>query len=94
VALCPELKDHDLHSSLYRLLETRYGLRLWTDKEILRARCILPREQELQDVPRCTPVMYMERVTCAVTGEAVECLEAVWRGGRYDFAVSLARPQT
>jgi GntR family transcriptional regulator len=94
VALCPGLKDHDLHSSLYRLLESRYGLRLWTGKEILRARCTLPYEQELLEVPRCTPVMYMERVTYAVTGEPVEYLEAVWRGDRYDFRVSLTRPQT
>ena len=38
--------------------------------------------------------MYMERVTYAATGEAIEYLEAVWRGDRYDFTVTLSRPQT
>jgi len=93
VALCPSLQDHDLHSSLYRLLESHYGLRLGTGRETLRARCSLDHEQELLDVPGCTPVMYMERVTYAVTGEAVEYLEAMWRGDRYDFKVALTRPQ-
>jgi GntR family transcriptional regulator len=91
---CPNLEDNDLTTSLYKLLETRFGLRLWTGKEILRARCSQPHEQEFLQVARCTPVMYMERVTYAVTGRAVEYLEAVWRGDRYDFTVSLSRPQT
>jgi GntR family transcriptional regulator len=94
VVLCPGLQDHDLRNSLYRLLESHYGLRLWTGREILRARCSLEHEQELLGVPRYTPLMYMERVTYAVTGEAVEHLEAVWRGDRYDFTVALTRPQS
>jgi GntR family transcriptional regulator len=92
-ALCPGLEDNDLTNSLYRLLETRYGLRLWTGRETLHARCTLPHEQELLGVPRCTPVMDMVRVSYAAGGEAVEYLEAVWRGDRYDFKVSLSRPQ-
>jgi GntR family transcriptional regulator len=93
-ALCPDLEENDLTRSLYRLLETRYGLRLWTGHETLRARCALPHEEMLLEVAKCTPVMYMERVTYAVTGQAVEYLEAVWRGDRYDFKVSLSRAQT
>jgi GntR family transcriptional regulator len=92
-ALCPGLERNDLTRSLYRLLETRYGLRLWTGYETLRARCALPHEQELLEVPEGTAVMYMERVTYAATGQAVEYLEAVWRGDRYDFKVSLSRAQ-
>ena len=91
VDLCPDLEENDLTRSLYRLLETRYGLRLWSGHETLRARCALPREEELLEVPACTPVMHMERVTYAATGQAVEYLEAVWRGDRYDFKVSLSR---
>jgi GntR family transcriptional regulator len=90
-ALCPDLEQNDLTRSLYQLLETRYGLRLWTGHETLRARCALPHEEKLLEVPRCTPVMHMERVTYAVTGQAVEYLEAAWRGDRYDFKVSLSR---
>ena len=37
-ALCPRLEENDLTASLYRLLESRYGLRLWSGRETLRAR--------------------------------------------------------
>ena len=94
VALCTDLEKNDLTRSLYRLLETRYGLRLWTGREILRARCALPHEEELLGLASCTAVMAMERVTYAADGQAVEYLEAVWRGDRYDFKVSLSRPQS
>lgn len=89
--LCPRLEENDLTSSLYRLLETRFGLRLWTGKEILRARGANPREAELLQIRQGMPVMYMERVTYAADGVAVEYLEAVWRGDRYDFKVTLSR---
>ena len=92
-ALCPELEEHDLSRSLYRVLETHYGLRLWSGKEVLRARCALPPEQKLLEMPSCAPVMYMERLTYGVNGEPIEYLEAVWHGERYDFKVALSRPQ-
>jgi GntR family transcriptional regulator len=92
VELCPKLEENDLTSSLYRLLETRYGLRLWTGKEVLRARCAIPHEAQLLQIRDNSPVMYMERVTYAANGVAVEYLEAVWRGDRYDFKVTLAWP--
>jgi GntR family transcriptional regulator len=91
-ALCPRLEDADLTSSLYRLLESRYGLRLWTGREILRARGATLHEAQLLDIREGTPVMYAERTTYAVSGVPVEYLEAVWRGDRYDFTVTLTRP--
>jgi GntR family transcriptional regulator len=87
------LEKHDLTQSLYRVLETHYGLRLWTGREVLRARCALPEEEQLLGVGSCTAVMYVERVTYAASGEAVEYLEAAWRGDMYDFTVSLSRTQ-
>jgi len=92
VELCPKLAENDLASSLYRLLEARYKLRLWTGKEVLRARCAAPHEARLLGIRKGMPVMYMERVTYAANGVAVEYLEAVWRGDRYDFKVTLSRP--
>ncbi len=44
------------------------------------------------DVAEGTPVMYAERITYAVNGVAVEYLEAIWHGDRYDFKVTLTRP--
>jgi GntR family transcriptional regulator len=92
VESCPGLEENDLTHSLYRLLETRYGLRLWTGKEVLRARCATSYEAELLETKEGMPLMYMERVTYAASGVPVEYLEAVWRGDRYDFKVTLSRP--
>ena len=90
--LCPRLEENDLTQSLYCLLESRYGLRLWNGEETLRARGASSDEAELLRIRESSPVMYMERVTYAATGVAVEYLEAVWRGDRYDFKVRLTRP--
>ena len=92
VGLCPKLEENDLTGSLYRLLETRYGLRLWTGKEVMRARCASPYEADLLRIKDNAAVMYLERVTYAASGVAVEYLESAWRGDRYDFKVTLSRP--
>ena len=91
-ALCPRLEENDLAASLYQLLESRYGLRLWSGRETLRARGATKHEARLLDVAEGTPVMHAERITYAANGLAVEYLEAVWRGDRYDFKVTLTRP--
>jgi GntR family transcriptional regulator len=91
VRLCPRLEDNDLTESLYRLLEIRYDLRLWTGQETLRARAATPSEARLLQVKPETPVMHSLRVSYASTGTPVEYLEAIWRGDRYDFKVKLAR---
>lgn len=92
IALCATLEQDDLTGSLYRLLESRYGLKLWTARETLRARGATDEEAATLAIPTASPVMYAERITYAADGRAVEYLEAVWRGDRYDFKVTLTRP--
>jgi GntR family transcriptional regulator len=91
-ALCPRLEENDLTTSLYRLLESRYGIRLWTGQETLRARKATPSEAQILTIGDEIPVMYTERITYSASGAPVEYLEAVWRGDRYDFKVTLSRP--
>ena len=59
VALCPTLEQDDLTGSLYRLLESRYGLRLWTARETLRAAARQTRKPRhwlsRPAAPYCTP---------------------------------------
>ncbi len=93
VSLCPTLEQDDLTGSLYHLLESRYSLRLWTARETVRARSATNEEAEALAVPPGSPVLYAERTTYAADGQPVEYLEAVWRGDRYDFKVTLTRPQ-
>jgi GntR family transcriptional regulator len=92
VHLCPRLEDNDLTESLYRLLEIRYGLRLWAGQETLRARAATSSEARLLQVRPGSPVLYSLRVCYGTTGVPVEYLLAAWRGDRYDFKVTLARP--
>jgi GntR family transcriptional regulator len=91
-ALCPRLEENDLSASLYRLLESRYDLRLWNGQETLRAGGASSYEAHLLDIKEGAPVMRAERITYAANGVAVEYLDAVWRGDRYDFKVTLTRP--
>ena len=58
----------------------------------IAARGASEHEARLLDIAEGTPVMYAERITYAANGVAVEYLEAVWRGDRYDFKVTLTRP--
>jgi len=64
----PRLEENDLTASLYRLLESRYGLRLWTGQETLRARKAAPAEAHILNIGEDIPVMYTERITYAATG--------------------------
>ena len=91
-SLCPGLTETDLTGSLYHLLESRFGLKLWTGREILRARGASQEEAGWLEIEPGAAVMYAERITYAADGRAVEYLEAVWRGDRFDFKVTLSRP--
>ena len=91
VALCPRLEENDLSFSLFRLLETRYGLRLWTAHGVMRSRLATSLEAQWLHGREDLPVLYVERTTYAASGAPVEYLEAVWRGDRYDVRVTLGR---
>lgn len=93
VRLCPGLDDNGLSQSLYALLESRYNLRLWTVRQVVRARGATQSEAELLQVSPGDPLLYAERVTYTADGQALEHLEAVWRGDRYDLTVVLSRPR-
>jgi GntR family transcriptional regulator len=88
---CPQLELNDLNSSLYRLLDVKYGLKLWTGREVLRARAASPYEAELLEIREGACMLYVERITYTVEGIPIEYLESVWRGDRYDFTVNLTQ---
>jgi GntR family transcriptional regulator len=92
IHLCPGLDKHDLASSLYDLFEKQYGLLLWSGRQTLSARGATHVESKLLEIRPGTPMLHAERVTYTATGQAVEYLEAVWVGDRYDFTTTLSRP--
>jgi GntR family transcriptional regulator len=89
--LCPALLQHDLTQSLTHLLESKYDLRLWTAREILRARLVTSAEAKLLDIPPKSAVLYMERITFSPDNLPLEFLESVWRSDKYDFEFTLSR---
>ncbi len=92
--LCPDLMEQDLSTSLTKLLEERYGIRLWTARSTLRARLAQPSEAKVLQIPKNSPVIYIEQNTFTPEGHAVEFLMSVWQSDRYDFVVSLTRSAT
>jgi GntR family transcriptional regulator len=92
--LCPDLLEHDLSLSLTSLLEECYGIRLWTARSTLHARLAQPTEAKLLEIPKNSPVIYIEQITFTPEGNAVEFLRSVWRSDRYDFVVNLSRAST
>ena len=90
--LYPDLETHDLTESLYHLSENIYHLQYATGREVLRARAATRHEAAILKLRAGAPVMYCERITYSRDGAAMEFLQAVWRGDRYDFTVNLARP--
>lgn len=92
VRLYPDLETHDLSQSLYHLSENVYHLQYATGREVLRARSATRHEAAILKLRAGAPVLYCERTTYSRDGVAMEFLQAVWRGDRYDFTVNLARP--
>lgn len=92
VRLYPDLETHDLSQSLYYLSENIYHLQYATGREVLRARGAKRHEAAILKLRAGAPVLYCERTTYSRDGVAMEFLQAVWRGDRYDFTVNLARP--
>lgn len=92
VQLYPDLETHDLSQSLYHLSENVYHLQYATGREVLRARAATRQEAAILKLQAGAPVLYCERITYSREGAAMEFLQAVWRGDRYDFTVNLARP--
>lgn len=89
--LCPDLLEQDLSTSLTQILEERYGIRLWTARSTLRARLAQREEAKLLQIPKSSPVIYIEQHTFSNEGLVVEFLKTVWRSDRYDFVVNLSR---
>lgn len=92
VRLYPDLEAHDLSQSLYHLSENAYHLQYATGREVLRARAATRQEAAILKLRAGAPVLFCERITYSRDGAAMEFLQAVWRGDRYDFTVNLARP--
>ncbi|HUZ36292.1 MAG TPA: GntR family transcriptional regulator [Streptosporangiaceae bacterium] len=81
-AMFPGLLQCRLDGSLYELLETRYGQRPYRARESLEPVIAGVREAEALEVSEGAPLMLVERVAYARTGQPVEFARDLFRGDR------------
>ncbi|MER3418134.1 MAG: hypothetical protein C4343_03275 [Chloroflexota bacterium] len=86
----PGLLDLDLEgSSIYRLMEQRYGARPVRARQALEPIAAGPLEAELLGVGVGSPLMLVERTAWAADGRAVEHARDLYRGDRSRFVGEL-----
>ncbi|HTK12145.1 MAG TPA: GntR family transcriptional regulator [Ktedonobacteraceae bacterium] len=91
---CERLLDEDLEqNSLYRLLETRYGLTLVEAEQELEAGLVTEEEASFLNVAVGSPALYTRRTTYAERDQPIEYARAVYCGGKYTFYTSMKREQ-
>ncbi len=81
-AVFPGMLQCRLDGSLYELLETRYGQRPHRARESLEPVTAGVREAEALEVTEGAPLMLVERVAYARTGQPVEFARDLFRGDR------------
>jgi len=89
---CPGVLVHDYaRHSLTRILEREYGIALVRAKQVIRA---IPASNSLArrlNIREGDPLLFIERVSYAHSGEPIEYLRIYHRGDRYSFLTELGR---
>jgi GntR family transcriptional regulator len=83
----PGMLDSRLDGSLYELLEVRYGLRPHRARESLEPVTARVREAEALEVREGAPLMLVERIAYARSGEPLEYARDLFRGDRTKVVV-------
>jgi GntR family transcriptional regulator len=90
--ICPSLLEEDLnHQSLYALLEEKYGLKIVHGRRTLEAMAADEYEARLLKVKVGAPLMLLNSVSYLGDGRPIEYFNALHRGDRSKFAVTLIR---
>jgi GntR family transcriptional regulator len=91
---CERLLEEDLeHNSLYRLLETQYGLPLMEAEQELEAGLAGNEESQLLKVPVGSAVLFIRRITYTDRNQPIEYARSVYRGNKYTFYTQMKREQ-
>jgi GntR family transcriptional regulator len=92
-ALCPGLLDDDFSkSSLYDVLQNKYGIRLVSAEQTMEAALANNHELKMLQLKSPAAVLRMKRATSSEQGTIVEYTESVYRGDRYKLTASLQIP--
>ena len=91
---CERLLDEDLESnSLYRMLETKYGVQLMEADQELEAGLAGSEEAALLKISIGSPVLFTRRITYTERNQPIEYAKAVYCGNKYTFYTHLKREQ-
>lgn len=78
-------------SSLYRLLERRFGVFVASADEVISAEVASVADAALLDIEEGAPLLCVRRFAFAQTGDAVEFARIRYRADRYEFSVHQRR---
>ncbi len=91
---CERLLEEDLEqNSLYRLLETKYGIPLLEADQELEAGLASNEEAHLLKISVGRPVLFTRRTTYSERNQPIEYAKAVYCGNKYVFHTHLKRDQ-
>ena len=91
---CEGLLEEDLeHNSLYRLLETKYGIALMEADQELEAGLTGSEEAQLLKISVASPVLFTRRITYTDRNQPIEYAKAVYCGNKYTFYTHMKREQ-
>ncbi|GAB4561434.1 MAG: GntR family transcriptional regulator [Anaerolineae bacterium] len=93
--LCPDLIQEDMRTqSLYRVLESRYGLVIVRARRSLEAVAATAEEARLLQIEKGAPLLLLRSVGYLEDGRPLEYYVARHRGDRARFDVELVRPES
>lgn len=91
---CEKLLEENLEeNSLYRLLETKYGLPLLEAEQELEAGLVGTEEAQLLNLPPGSPVLFIRRITYTERNQPIEYARSVYCGNKYTFYTHMKREQ-
>ena len=91
---CEKLLEDDLeNNSLYRTLETKYGLPLMEAEQELEAGLMGEKEAQLLKLSVGSPALFIRRVTYTDRDQPLEYARSVYCGSKYVFYTNMKREQ-
>ena len=90
--ICPALKTADLKSSLYVLIEKKYGKKIGSADSSVSALHLGAQQQQYLLIGRNTPVLNVNSLYYSVSGEALYFERAVYRSDMYEYNIRISTP--
>ncbi|MDI3548622.1 MAG: GntR family transcriptional regulator, N-acetylglucosamine utilization regulator [Halanaerobiales bacterium] len=87
--LCPDLLNHNLNQSLYKVLTEEYNIALKYAMQSLEAGIASKKEADLLNINENDPILILERLTTDGNERPIEFVKSIYRGDKFKFLVRL-----